>query len=116
MGYTEVNILPPAEVVPNDPDHEDLESLAEGSQAGQVQPITLRPNEEIDMPLVSRIIRHLVDMNDRAVSRKKAYAQGTALVFIYVCNLLQIDHDSVEKGRRTAKRLLYEKIIDVVRE
>ena len=116
MGYTEVNILPPAEVVPDDPDHDDLESLAEGSQAGQVQPITLPPNEAIDMALVLRIIRHLVDTKDRTVSQKKAYTQGTVLVFIYVCDLLRIDHGGIEKGRRTAKRLLYEKIIDVVRE
>lgn len=68
------------------------------------------------MALVSRIIRHIVDTKDRAVSRKKAYTQGTALIFIYLCDLLRIDHGDIEKGRRAAKRLLYEKIIDVVRE
>ena len=116
MGYTEVNILPPAEVVPDNPDHDDLKSLAEGSQAGQVQPIMLLPNEAIDMALVSHIIHHLVDTKDWTVSQKKAYTQGTVLVFIYVCDLLRIDHGGIEKGRRTTKHLLYEKIIDVVCE
>ncbi|KAJ3501861.1 hypothetical protein NLJ89_g9152 [Agrocybe chaxingu] len=86
---------------PDDDDMDDLDELASA-------PNTLPLKPGVDIVLAARVIRHVIDMDDRATSRSKAYSQGSAATFSYILDLLGLDHGAIEKTQRQSKRLLFD--------
>lgn len=73
----------------------------------------LPSQDGVDLSLATRIIRHL--KNDTLKSgRAKAFAQGTSLIFSYICDLLNIDRSEINMKNRSAKRDLFNAIIHSV--
>jgi len=69
----------------------------------------LPPAEGIDPVVARRIIRHLTTASsDKGI--EKAYNQGTAAIFVYICNVLGMDHSTLSNRGRNSKRLLFEAI------
>lgn len=65
--------------------------------------------EGIDLAVVRRIIRHLTTASSDK-STQKAYNQGTTAIFIYICDVLGMDHSTLSNRGRNSKRLLFEAI------
>ncbi|KDR77504.1 hypothetical protein GALMADRAFT_65801 [Galerina marginata CBS 339.88] len=63
---------------------------------------------------LSRVLQHLLNTENQDESREKAYSQGTAAIFVYICDLLEIEHGDIDKTKRNAKHVLYDRIIDLI--
>lgn len=71
--------------------------------------------EGVDLKLVSRVIRHIIaDENDEADPRSKAFSQGSARIFGYICDILRISRVGNREGDITEKRSLFNKILEAV--
>ena len=95
---------------------EDEESDKEIDPLMQDPGNTLPPQENIDIKTVTRVIGHLTDKDERQASRAKAYSQGSAATFAYICRVLQIDVAEVDMTKRAAKQALYDKLVTSVCE
>jgi len=95
---------------------EDKESDEEIDPSTQDPGNALPPQEDIDIKTATRIIGHLTDKDERQASRAKAYSQGTAATFAYICRVLQIDIADVDTTKRAAKQVLYDKLVTSVCE
>ena len=84
-----------------------------GSREDSQPPLVL--DDAINPALVARIVRHLTDSDDQAGSREKAYGQGTASIFSYLCHFLDIGTPSQEAGKKSMKRALFGHLISSVR-
>lgn len=73
----------------------------------------LPPSDEIKTSLVSRIISHLTSENLED-NHTKAYNQGNAAVFSYICGLMDLDHSHIVIGSRKAKREFFNVILTAV--
>jgi hypothetical protein len=72
----------------------------------------LPAKDGIDLARTKRVIRHLTspDLEDR----QKAFKQGTTAIYVYLCDLLEIDHSQVDMRRKDTKRQLLETLRQVV--
>lgn len=59
-------------------------------------------------------MKHFLDIQIRDDARSKAYSQGSAAVFIRICDLLHLDYSEIDLTKRAAKRNLYEKVLENV--
>lgn len=106
--YSDVKSFPMSRTTPDN-------SVITNHEAGlhdQLRALPIDPN--LKMALVSRVVHHLLDTDNPDESREKAYSQGTAAIFVYVCDLLEIEHGDVDKRKRNTKHILYDRIVDLV--
>lgn len=76
-------------------------------------PHALPDQDGVDLSLATRIIRHLTSDTAES-SRAKAFAQGTSLIFSYICDLLHVDHSKINMKHKSAKRDLFNAILTSV--
>ena len=63
-----------------------------------------------DRVLTKRILsRFLSSKDDDTI-----YSQGKARIFAFLCDVLEIDYTHIDLARKSAKRFLYDCILDVV--
>ncbi|KAJ3500882.1 hypothetical protein NLJ89_g9593 [Agrocybe chaxingu] len=74
----------------------------------------LPPKSGLDMVLVARVVRHIVNTDDQVASRSKAYTQGSTTIFSYICELLEIDQREIDTTKRGAKRTMCDLIISAI--
>lgn len=68
----------------------------------------LPQQEGINRPLAARIIRHLTSDSNLESSRNKAYNQGSAATFAYLCTIIDISYAGVNLSSRDAKSKLFD--------
>lgn len=85
----------------------------QGSEVGGM--FELPEQDGIDLTVIKRIIRHLIDTADGFPRRATAYNGANAAHFRYICDLLQIDCSEISTNRRKEKQQLFNAIIQLVR-
>ena len=75
-------------------------------------PSGLPVEEGIDLKRVIKVIE-LLTSSDHAEA-EKAYGRATASIFAYICRVIGVDITEIDLQHRTAKKLLYEKILHEV--
>jgi hypothetical protein len=85
----------------------------EGSQDDHTEPHTDWGYEDVpdeDRVLTRRILNRLLSSeHDETI-----YSQGKARIFALLCNVLEIDYTHVDLTRKSAKKILYDSILDFV--
>lgn len=66
----------------------------------------------INVALAARIIGQLT--NDNGSDLEKVRTQGTAGIFAYLCDIINVDRSNIELHRRTSKGFLFNALKDAV--
>jgi hypothetical protein len=64
----------------------------------------LPASEGIDLVLATRIIRHLLSTSEE--DRSKAYKQGSAKVFTYLCDTVEVEYPNSKNTKRSLFNLV----------
>lgn len=68
--------------------------------------LQLPPKDGINPVMALRIARHFT--SDDPEDNKKAWKQGTAAIFAYLCDVLEIDRSGINMKAQSAKQKLYD--------
>ena len=100
----------------SDEDEGDSEDEGDTSSDEQDVPTDDLPDggPDIDLKLAKRIIRHTLG-EPQDSSRKRAYKQGTAAIFRYLCDVLHLAHSQVPQRARSAKKDVFDILCQSVR-
>jgi hypothetical protein len=104
----------PKDDIDVDPDdaNADVDIYTDGNAVEGHATQILPPEDGIDILRASRVIRHLVKNPD--IENKTAFNAGSAVIFAYLCRILQVEHDDIQMGKKGSKRLLFHAICHAV--